>query len=285
MTCTAGHHPKFASVFKFLTTKPLWVNIVAGIVLLLLLLLLFLGSLALLTQHGKTMKIPGVTGLSFEEAKKNLESAGFDVQIQDSVYYDTMPPLRVVKQFPEADNFVKVNRTVYLTINRAQAPFIQMPNLVSMSFRHADMILKQYGLRLADTIFKPDFAKNSVLDQIYKGETIKPGSQIQQGSSITLVLGSGVIGSGFTVPDLFGMTYDQAKTLMDSLHLSFGSVVPKDGLSNIKEGYIYKQDPPQFGDDGRPRTVHPGQTIDVFLQVEKPERKDSTATPSGANAY
>ena len=121
-------------MFKFLTTKPLWVNILAGIVLLLLLLLLFLGSLALLTQHGKTMKIPSVTGLSYSDAKKSLESAGFEVAIQDSMYYDTMRPLQVIKQFPEADNLVKVNRTIYLTINRSQAPLVPMPNLVVWMF-------------------------------------------------------------------------------------------------------------------------------------------------------
>ena len=89
-------------MFKFLTTKPLWVNILAGIVVLLLLLLLFLGSLALLTQHGKTMKIPSVTGLSFADAKKTLESQGFGVAIQDSMYYDTMRPLQVIKQLSAA---------------------------------------------------------------------------------------------------------------------------------------------------------------------------------------
>src|SRR5580704_15485075 len=75
---------KISSVFKFLTSKPLWVNIIAGIVLLLLLLLLFLGSLALLTRHGKTMKIPSVTGMSFADAKKALQEQGFEVQLQDS---------------------------------------------------------------------------------------------------------------------------------------------------------------------------------------------------------
>ncbi len=114
-------------MFKFLTTKPLWVNIVAGFVLLLLLLLLFLGSLALLTQHGKTMKIPSVTGISLAEAKKTLQSQGFEVLVQDSVYSDTMPPLQVVKQFPEADNLVKVNRTIYLTINQARLLLCRCP--------------------------------------------------------------------------------------------------------------------------------------------------------------
>jgi eukaryotic-like serine/threonine-protein kinase len=270
MVCLAGL--KFSGVFKFLTSKPLWVNIVAGLVLLLLLLLLFLGSLALLTQHGKTMKIPVVTGLPYDQAKKTLESQGFAVQIQDSVYYDTTPPLQVVKQFPEADNLVKVNRTVYLTINRAEAPFIQMPNLVSMSFRNADMILRQYGLRLEDTVFKPDFAKNSVLDQLYKGATIKPGTQIQQGSSITLVLGNGIGDRGFIVPDLFGLTYRQAKARIDSLNLTFGSVVPKSDVRDSDNAYIYKQEPAQFNEEGKPNRIRPGMALDVFLQVQKPEQ-------------
>ena len=166
-------------MFKFLTSKPLWVNILAGIVLLLLLLLLFLGSLALLTQHGKTMKIPSVTGMSFDEAKKALQAQGFEVQIQDSsAYIDTMKPMQVVKQFPEADNLVKINRTIYLTINRSQAPFIQMPNLVSMSFRNAANVLRQYGLNMGDTIFKPDFARNSVLDQQYQRRDDQAGRRV-----------------------------------------------------------------------------------------------------------
>jgi beta-lactam-binding protein with PASTA domain len=255
-------------VFKTLTSKPLWVNIVAAIALLLLLLLLFLASLALLTRHGKTMKIPAVTGMSFADAKKTLETQGFDVQIQDSVYYDTMPPLQVVKQFPESDELVKVNRTVFLTINRAQAPFINMPNLVSMSFRTAQMILRQYGLKLEDTIFKPDFARNSVLQQMYKGEDIKPGTQIQQGSAITLVLGSGVGGAAFIVPDLFGRTYQQAKSLLDSMGLILGAVIPDAGVrADTINLFVYKQRPEQFDEEKKPNVIHPGQTVDIFLGI------------------
>src|ERR1700761_9271568 len=243
-------------MFKFLTTKPLWVNILAGFVLLLLLLLLFLGSLALLTQHGKTMKIPSVTGMAYPEAKKSLETAGFGVQIQDSMYFDTMRPLQVIKQFPEADNQVKVNRTIYLTINRSQAPLIQMPNLVSMSLRNAQAVMHQYGLKIGDTIFKPDFARNSVLDMQYKGEPIKPGAPIPQGSSITLVLGSGIGGQEFIVPDLTGLTYLQCRARLDSFGLSVGGVIRDPDVRDSAEAYIYKQSPAQFGDDGQPVHVH-----------------------------
>lgn len=275
----------YNNVFKFLTSKPLWVNILAGIVLLLLLLLLFLGSLALLTQHGKTMKIPSVTGMSFADAKKALQTQGFEVQIQDSsAYIDTMKPMQVVKQFPEPDNLVKTNRTIYLTINRSQAPMIQMPNLVSMSLRNAAGVLRQYGLNIGDTLYKPDFARNSVLDQQYNGETIKPGTSIQQGSSITLVLGSGVGGQEFVVPDLTGLTYLQARARLDSFGLSIGNVRRDPEVRDSAEAYIYKQDPPQFGEDGQINHIHMGQIIAIWLGIGKPGQKgDSTSAAPGTN--
>jgi len=267
-------------MFKFLTTKPLWVNVLAGIVLLLLLLLVFLGSLALLTQHGKTMKIPSVTGLSYEEAKKSLQAGGFDVQIQDSIYNDTMRPLQVVKQFPDADNQVKINRTIYLTINRAQAPFIQMPNLVSMSFRNAQMVLRQYGLKLGDTSFKPYFAPNAVLEQRFNGDEIKPGTQVKQGSAIALVLGNGISAGSpsYIVPDLFGLTYLQAKARLDSIGVSFGAVSAK-GVRDSAEAFIFAQDPPIIGDDGLPNRIRAGQSISIKLQTQVPTRQDTVGQP------
>ncbi len=265
-------------MFKFLTTKPLWVNILAGVAILILLLLIFLGSLDLLTRHGKVLKIPQVTGLSLAEAKKTLETQGFEVMIQDSIYFDTLPPQQVVKQFPEADNLVKVNRMVYLTINRAVAPFIDMPNLVSMSSRNAAMILRQYGLKLEDTVYKPDFARNSVLDVLYDGASIKPGTKIQQGSGITLVLGNGVGSSDQAVPDLFGLTYAEAKALLDSNGLILGAVVPDPNVSDTAAAFVYRQSPPRINDDRKPNHIRQGQDLDIWLSVQKPERKLDTTT-------
>ncbi|HEX2682314.1 MAG TPA: PASTA domain-containing protein, partial [Ferruginibacter sp.] len=103
-------------MFRFITSRPLWMNILFSIVLLFVLLFFFLTSLQWCTHHGTTITIPSVTGLSYTDASKQLEKAGFDVEIQDSVYFDTLPPLSVTRQFPEADAVVKKNRTVYLTL-------------------------------------------------------------------------------------------------------------------------------------------------------------------------
>ncbi len=258
-------------MFRFLTSKPLWINILAGLVLLVVLLLLFLGSLDIITHHGKTMKIPAVVGQSVAQAKKTLESEGFEIQIQDSIYNDTIPPLQVMKQFPEADNPVKVNRMVYLTINRAVAPEIDMPNLLSMTFRNAEMVLRRYGLKLGDTVFRPDFARNSVLDQEYKGESIKPGTKIQQGSPITLVLGNGV-GMEFVVPDLFGLSYREARAALSESGLIVGSVVPDHDVTDTSNAFVYRQNPDRVDYEKKINHIRQGQIIDIWLSAQKRER-------------
>jgi beta-lactam-binding protein with PASTA domain len=269
-------------VFRFLTSKPLWVNILAGFIFLVVLLLLFLGSLDIITHHGKTMKIPAVVGLSIDQARKTLESQGFEIQIQDSIYNDTIPPLQVIKQFPDADNLVKVNRTVYLTINRALAPEVDMPNLLSMTFRNAEMVLRRYGLKLGDTLFKPDFARNSVLDQQYKGESIKPGTKIQQGSEITLVLGNGV-GIEFIVPDLFGLSYREARSAISEAGLIVGSVVPDADVKDTMNAFVYRQNPDRYDYEKQVNHIRQGQIIDIWLSALKKERIIDSSAVQKAN--
>lgn len=273
-------------MLKFITGRPLWVNLLASIVILLLLLMIFLGSLSLITHHGKVLKIPAVTGQSLDNAKKILEQQGFEVIIQDSTYSDSIPPLQVVKQVPEADNLVKVNRSVYLIINRSVPPFISMPNLVSMTFRNAEMTLRQYGLKIKDTIFKPDFARNSVLDQQVNGETIKPGTKIQQGSGITLVLGNGVGSMEFAVPDLVGLTYREALALLEADGLIPGAAIPKDDVRDTASAFVYEQRPPRSDGAGKINTIRQGQVVDLFLSVEKPEhRADTTKLQPAPNSF
>jgi beta-lactam-binding protein with PASTA domain len=261
-------------VFKFLTRQPLWVNILFAIVLVFLVLVIFLGSLGYITKHGKILRIPAVTGKSLDNAIKELNDQGFEVEIQDSVYIDTIAPLLVIKQFPEADASVKINRTVYLTINRAVPPLIDMPRLVG-SFRNAVLILKQYGLKLGDTSYRPDFTKNNVLSQLYQGKEIKPGTKIPMGSTIDLVLSSGLANVDMAVPDMFGMSYQEAKARMDSVGIGLVPI-PDPGINDTSSAYIYRQNPTRFSEDRRVNRIRPGQMIDIWLSTEKPEKVDTT---------
>jgi len=130
-------------MFKFITNRPLWANILAGIILAVGIFVVVLLSLGWFTGHGKYGTVPSVTGKNYDEAKTLLKKAGFDVEIQDSIYVDTVKPETVIKQLPDGDEIVKSNRTVYLIISRSIPPLVEMPNLVGYSFRNAEMVCKE----------------------------------------------------------------------------------------------------------------------------------------------
>ncbi len=262
-------------MLKFITHRPLWLNIVIGILLALIIFAFFLLSLKWITGHGRSATVPSVTGKKYEEAKALLKKNGFDLEIQDSVYVDTMPPLSVIKQFPEADEVVKSSRTVYLVVNRSEPPVIEMPNLVGYSYRNAEMVLKNMDLRIGDTTFKPDFAKNAVLEQLYKGSLITAGTKIRKGSVISLVLGDGVGKREFAVPVITGMRFGEAKAILESNGIIIGAIVPDGNVTDTLNAWIYKQNPERFDDQKRILRIRSGQTMDVWLQLEEPV-KDST---------
>jgi eukaryotic-like serine/threonine-protein kinase len=258
-----------------MTGKPLWVHILTGIVLVFLLIVVFLQSLRWITRHDKTLTIPAVTGKSYADARKILESKGFEVEVQDSIYNDTARPLSVLRQFPEAEAVVKVNRTVYLTVNKAIAPLIEMPNLEGLSFRSAEIAMTQYGLKLEDTVYRTDFAKNSVLEQQLDGERIKAGTKVPQGSNITLVLGSGLGHEDFSVPDLVGLTYNDARVLLESNGLNVGAVMPAVDPNQ----YVGRQSPEHLTLDGRVNRIRQGQLVDLWLQPDKPVKPTVPQVP------
>lgn len=265
-------------MFKFITGKPLWANILLGIGILLLLSFIFLQSLSWITRHDKTLAVPLVTGKPYDEAKKILEAQGFDVEVQDTTYTDTAALSSVVRQFPNAESRVKMNRTVFLTINRNAPPDIEMPNLEGLSFRSAQIALQQHGLKLEDTIYTTYFARNMVLEQRQDGKRIQAGTKLPMGSKIVLVLGSGAGGQEFDVPDLFGMTVSDAKQILESSGLTVGTIQPSGADPNQ---FIYKQQPDHLTLSGKVNHIRQGQYIDLWVQPDKPVRQqqkaDSTA--------
>lgn len=256
-------------MFKFITHRPLWLNIIVALALAISLFSLGLLSLDWITGHGKSATVPSVKGKKYEDAKALLSKAGFRVEILDSVYADTLKPGMVIKQIPDADEIVKTNRTILLIVGRKVPPMIDMPNLNGYSLRNALSVLKNLDLKLGDTTFRPDFAKNAVLEQLYKGNVIAPGTKIPKGSSISFVLGDGVGDKKFAVPSVIGYEFAEAKEFLKEKGISIGAIVLDPGTKDTMSAWIYRQNPPRFDEDRVMLFMNAGQTMDVWLTSDK----------------
>ena len=266
-------------IFSFITKRPLWQNILAGIGLSLGLVAIFLFALTMITNHGEYLTVPDVKGSDYKKVQADLEQKGFEVYIQDSIYVDTIAPNIIIKQFPEPEATVKVNRAIYLTVNCSVPPTIKMPNLIGMSFRNALLELKSLGLKLGDTSFVPDIAKNAVKDQLNEGASIKPGSPIRMGTQVDLVIGAGLGGDQIPVPDLIGLSYLEAKMVLEVNGLSAGVILLDENVADTATGYVYWQNPMPYDDQQMNNSIRSGQLMDIRLSLEKPIRKLDSLPP------
>jgi len=265
-----------------ITRKPLWVNMVFAFLLVVTLVFLFFGSLNWITGFGKTQKVPSVTGQNVQAAIKMLEASGLEVVIQDSVFIDTLAKQAVVRQIPDAESIVKTGRTIYLTINRSIPPQVEMPNLTGFSLKSAEMFLLSLGLKMGNISYRPDIARNAVLEQLLGDRPIAPGTKIPTGTVINFVLGSGEGSGELEVPQLVGLTFEAAKLMLQGMNINIGAVVALNPITDSASSFIVKQSPAALSDSldmsgfRLPNKMKAGQLMDLGLSSTPPAPTAST---------
>lgn len=241
-----------------------------------LILFIFLQLLGVITKHGQYLTVPSVTGKKTIDAIKFLESKGFDVLIQDSIYTDTASMGVVLKQLPDPNSTVKVNRTVFLTINRLTLPLVEMPSLEGKTLNFAVDVLKRSHLSLGDTVYRPHYMRGSVLSQSFKGKDVKSGTKIPWGSSIDLVIGAGLSEERILVPSLIDLTLAEAKIVLEQNGLEIGAIVVDPGVTDTAAAFVWKQSPPRYNQDKEPMFIQSGQLMDLHISRERKSTNDST---------
>jgi beta-lactam-binding protein with PASTA domain len=213
---------------------------VIGTILLIVFTLFF--SLSIYTRHGMGIPVPLLKGLQVEKAMSILKDQGFEVKI-DSVYVLDQPPGAVVEQDPDPGTNVKENRTIYLTVVTRLAPPVTLPDLEPYTYREAAATIANYGLKIGDTIYKPDIARDRVLEVRFAGQAIQAGTKIPKGSRIDLVLGNGEGASEVDIPDLTNQDFDAAKFVIKQGGLTLGTVTYQGAITDSTSLVVVAQSP------------------------------------------
>ena len=101
--------------------------------------------------------------------------------------------------------------------------------------------LQKNHLKLRDTINRPDFMKGSVLEQLYNSSRVSPATKVPWGSRITLVIGAGVEAEPVLVPNLIGLTFAEAKQVLQEKGISLAAVVPMPDVKDTLNAFVYRQ--------------------------------------------
>jgi eukaryotic-like serine/threonine-protein kinase len=255
------------TLFKFLASKAFWKNFAfafSGIVVLLIITFLIL---KVYTHHGRYLSVPNFTGLTMEEVQVKAKKSKLRIEVTDSIFNNNKPRGTVIEQNPVSGFQVKKNRRVFIIMNALSPKKVKMPNIVGVSHRQAEAVLKNAGLEIGRLIHVPDIAINNVLKQKYKGEEIKKGTLIPKGSKIDLVLGMGLSKQKTQVPDLDHYTLSNAKRRILRSALNLGAIIYDESIlteNDSIEAKIWRQYP-SYKEN---KLIRLGTTVDVWLSVD-----------------
>lgn len=252
------------NVIGFIKKRPLLVSVfIAGGLLTLLLWGMF-AWMNSFTRHSEFVSVPDFHDLKSSQLEVFSSDKNVRFTIVDSLWDPQKPKGIVLTQDPAPGTQVKQGRMVYLYTTAVVPPMIAMPKLEDLSQRQAQYICEGYGLK---AVFKEvdDPHRGAVVEQLYNGKRIEPGTPIEKGQSIVLKIGKGDESTAdISVPSLVGLTFRQARGKLMDMRLEW-MVIPDGNVKDTLNAIVYEQNPAP----GSGRKIIPGSTIDLRVTFDK----------------
>lgn len=191
------------SIIQFVKSKLFFKQILIAFVGLIVFVFVIKIVLKFSTNHNQKIEVPNLSKLSIEEAALKLNELDLDYIVIDSASYNPeFPKFSVIEQNPEAGEFVKEKRKIYLTLNPSRYRDVMIPNLNGRTKRQAISELRAIGFKVSqDFIYVNDIGKDVVRGMRHNGKILNPNDKLQKNSEITLVLGDGGMGQNAVQTD------------------------------------------------------------------------------------
>lgn len=267
---------KFKIFFRNPWVKLILINLGLGILFYFIVIFSTIKYLDVYSNHGEEIAVPNLVGKKSSVAKMQLEDLGLSYEILDSIYDPSLPNGIVKQQMIEPTSISKVkvkeNRVIGLRLSK-KTELTEMPDLM---FKHVDFaqgILENRGFSSRIQYKPTKEANGSVLDQKYNGKSISKGTRIPIGSEITLIVGQNEVGVLVELPNVVGMNYQDAISLLGSKGLQSISTICNDceTLQDTLSAVVFGQSPEYMPE----KTVERAQQIVVLInagvnQTEEP---------------
>lgn len=256
------------SFTRFLTSRTFLVNLILAAALLALILFITMKGLEKYTRHGQSNPVPEFTGMLPAEAQKIAHQQNLKVEIVDSLFLENTEPGVVVDQIPRPGHGVKQNRTIFLTINSTQPEMVTLPQLTDISFRQAQVLVENSGLQIGNIFYQPSEYDNLVLNVQIDSTDIRPGKQLPKGTSVDLIVGRKHGNQTTPLPDLIGLTVDEAQATLTSAMLNTGVVIYDESIRSSGDSLsarVWRQRP----DPRITGSILLGSSVDIWVTVDQ----------------
>ena len=177
-------------------------------------------TLTYIIKSEDTVIVPDLVGKDVVSALELLTDLQLNTKVSGSEYSHQFPKNHVTFQEPEAGSEIKNDRDVRIMISKGTRNIL-MPNLVALSEQQARMIMEENGIsrgHLSQT-FNQHIAKDQIMAQVPA-----PGVMITRGASVDILVSMGDRAAELKMPDLSGLTLDEAVFRVEKNNLAVGAI-------------------------------------------------------------
>ena len=180
-------------------------------------------TLSLVIKSEDTVLVPDIIGKDVVNVLEQLTELDLNTKVKGSQFSVEVPKDHVIFQDPSAGAEIKIGRDIKIVVSRGPQIII-MPDLSGISIRRARIKIEELDLCRGATSSTSDM----VVD---KGDIIAqfplPGSSVNRGVCVDLLVSKGSPPKSFKMPDLVGLQLDDALLTIDKSRLVHGEISVK----------------------------------------------------------
>ncbi len=216
--------------------------------------------------------VPDLINKTLDEALALVEGTEFTIDEEGIVYEvsDEVENGKIIRQEPGANNSVKKNKKIQLTISSGTSEGnIVVPDVLNRTYEEAKVLIETRGLvcrMIEDESAEVELGK--VISQ-----TPKAGQKLTEGNEVIVHICTKVLESedkNIEVPKLMGMSRTDAEKALKEKGLVLGNT--KKQLSEMTPGQVISQDP----EEGT--AVAAGTAVNIVIS----EKQQETQTPDNS---
>ena len=186
------------------------------------------------------IEVPDLKGLTFDEAKEQLNAKGLGIKNAGTVASDQYDEGQIVSQTPDALTKAEANTTVEVTLSSGKGE-VSVPPVTGMDETTAYNTLTNSGFTpVKDYAYSADVAQGNVIEQ-----SPNAGLLAKAGDNVKIVISRGeeqAEATSVAVPGVTGLTEDAARSAIQNVGLAVGNVSSAYSDS-VASGQIISQSP------------------------------------------
>jgi beta-lactam-binding protein with PASTA domain len=196
-------------------------------------------TLTFIIKSEDTVIVPDLVGKDVVSALELLTDLRLNTKVSGSEYSPQFPKNYVAFQEPEAGSEIKKDRDVRIIISKGPQNIL-MPNLITLSEQQARMITEENGIsrgHLSHT-YNSSVEEDHVIAQVPAA-----GFMITRGAKVDMLVSMGPDPVKYLMPDLSGISLDQAVFLIEKANLRVGDIRSQLDIQKTRNA-VLRQEPP-----------------------------------------